>query len=199
MLCSMKSELKKLFFVNHAELELWSWNVRPFAWPKKIKDQELLLSFLKPKKGPQETLWNTFPFWHWFYSFRRCSTCKKKRSLRTTVFFAKWPKIPLGELLMMIYFWAMDQTRISTARMMSINNNLVCTVFHSLEDACAADIVTNPVTPLEEQLSWSATRANSITKQRLVCVNAVVTRLLFFQIWLNSLTTSFTVKHLLLY
>ena len=37
-------------------------------------------------------------------------------------FFAKWPKIPLEEILMMIYFWSMDQTRKSTANMMSINN-----------------------------------------------------------------------------
>ena len=48
---------------------------------------------------------------------------------------------------MMIYFWSMDQTRKSTARMMSINNNLVCTVFRSLEDACSSDIATNPFTP----------------------------------------------------
>lgn len=146
-LFSVKSEFKKLFFVKRKELELWSWKVSPFAWQKKIWDRELMISFLKPYKGPQEESWNTFPFWQWFYSFRRCSTCKKKRSLRTNSFFAKWPKIPLGELLMMIYFWSMDQTRKSTARMMSINNNLVCTVFRSLEDACSADIATNPFTP----------------------------------------------------
>ena len=31
--------------------------------------------------------------------------------------------------------------------MMSINNNLVCTVFRSLEDVCSADLATNPFTP----------------------------------------------------
>ena len=45
---------------------------------------------------------------------------------------------------MLIYFWSMDQSRKSTARMMTMNNNLVCTVFRSLEDACSADIATIP-------------------------------------------------------
>lgn len=48
---------------------------------------------------------------------------------------------------MMIYFWSMDQSRKSTARMMSANNNLVCTVFRSLEDVCSADIARNPFIP----------------------------------------------------
>ena len=48
---------------------------------------------------------------------------------------------------MMIYFWSTDQSRKSTASMMSINNNLVCTVFRSLEDVCSADIATNPFIP----------------------------------------------------
>ena len=49
--------------------------------------------------------------------------------------------------MMIIYFWSMDQTRKSMARMMSINNNLVCTVFRGLEDVCSADLTTYPFTP----------------------------------------------------
>jgi len=48
---------------------------------------------------------------------------------------------------MMIYFWSTDQSRKPTANMMSINNNLVCTVFRSLEDVCSADIATHPFIP----------------------------------------------------
>ena len=46
---------------------------------------------------------------------------------------------------MIIYFWSIDQTGKYKARMMSINSNLVCTVFLSL-DACSVDIATNPFT-----------------------------------------------------
>lgn len=48
---------------------------------------------------------------------------------------------------MLMYFWSMDQSRKSTARMMSVNNNLVCTVLRSLEDVCSADIARNPFIP----------------------------------------------------
>ena len=43
------------------------------------------------------------------------------------------------------------------------------------------------------------TRGNSITKPRLVCTYAYVTRLLLCQIWLNSLTNIFTVEDSLIY
>lgn len=81
------------------------------------------------------------------FSFRRCTTCRKRRSLRTNSFFAEYPKISMGELLLLIYFWSMDVTREKTARMMSINVNLVCRVFRRLEDVCSLDIDRNPFIP----------------------------------------------------
>ena len=49
--------------------------------------------------------------------------------------------------MILIYFWSMDEGRKQTARMLSINNNLVCQVFRSLEDACSVDVAHNPFIP----------------------------------------------------
>ena len=57
------------------------------------------------------------------------------------------PKISLGELILLIYFWSMDVSRRKTARMLSMNNNLVCKIFRSLEDVCSLDIDNNPFVP----------------------------------------------------
>lgn len=73
--------------------------------------------------------------------------CRKKRSLRTNSFFEKYPKIPLGDLILLIYFWSQDEQRRRAARMLSLNENLVCRVFRSLEDICSADIERNPFIP----------------------------------------------------
>ena len=67
--------------------------------------------------------------------------------MRTNSFFAQHAKVALGELLLMIYFWSMDQSRKQTSRMMNANNNLVCQVFRSLEDVCSTDIARNPFIP----------------------------------------------------
>ena len=53
----------------------------------------------------------------------------------------------MSELLLLIYFWSMDVTREKTARMVSVNVNLVCRVFRRLEDACSLDIERNPFIP----------------------------------------------------
>ena len=78
---------------------------------------------------------------------RRCTVCRKKRSLRTNSFFEKYPKVPLGDLILLIYFWSQDEQRRRAARMLSLNENLVCRVFRSLEDICSADIERNPFIP----------------------------------------------------
>ena len=72
---------------------------------------------------------------------------KKQRSVRTNSFFTKFPKVPLGELIMLVYLWSVDQSRKQTACMMNLNNNLVCRVFQSLEDVRSIDIGRNPIIP----------------------------------------------------
>ena len=60
------------------------------------------------------------------FSYRTCTKWKKRRSLRTNSFFAEYPTISQEELLLLIYFWLLDVTWEKTARMMSMNVNLVC-------------------------------------------------------------------------
>ena len=62
------------------------------------------------------------------------------RSLRTNSCFEKYPKIPIRELIVLVYFWSQDEQHRRAARMMSLSENLVCRVFMSLEDICSADI-----------------------------------------------------------
>ena len=59
----------------------------------------------------------------------------------------KFPKLPLGQLIMLIYFWSVDLSCKKTSRMLAIANNLVCKVFHALEDICSTDLATNPFLP----------------------------------------------------
>ena len=82
-----------------------------------------------------------------FLFFRRCSGCRKKRSLRTNSFFEHYPKVSLGNLMMLIYLWSTDLSRKQTVSMMKVSNNLVCRVFRRLEEVCSVDIGRNPVIP----------------------------------------------------
>ena len=47
--------------------------------------------------------------------------------------------------MMILYFWSIDETR--TLRMMTMNRNLVCTIFRRLEGVCSQDITNNPFIP----------------------------------------------------
>ena len=107
------------------------------------------LQFTQNGVGSSSTAHNNITLRVIAFSFvlRRCSACKKKRSLRTNSFFTKFPKVSLGELVMLVYLWSVDQSRKHTARMMDLNNNLVCRVFRSLEDVCSIDIGRNPIIP----------------------------------------------------
>ena len=72
---------------------------------------------------------------------------RKNGSIRTNSFFAKFPKIALGELTLLIYLWSIDQSRKHAACMTGMNKNLVGRVFCGLEDVCSIDIGRNPVIP----------------------------------------------------
>ena len=78
---------------------------------------------------------------------RRCKTCRKRRSLRTNSFFAEFPKTSLGDLLLIIYFWAEDDPQSRTARKLTINKNLVNQIYRRLEDICSVDIYRRPIIP----------------------------------------------------
>ena len=71
----------------------------------------------------------------------------RKGAVCGQIVFCTIPKISMGELLLLTYFWSMDMTREKTARMMSVNVNLVWRVFWRLEDVCSLDIDRNPFIP----------------------------------------------------
>ena len=80
-------------------------------------------------------------------SHRRCTTCRKRRSLRTNSFFAQYPKTSLGDLVVIMYFWAEEDTQKRTARKMGVNNNLVHKIYNRLDDICSVDIYRRPFIP----------------------------------------------------
>lgn len=79
--------------------------------------------------------------------FRRCSGCKKKRSLRTNSFFEEFPKVPLATLLFVMYNFATEDSQIRTARTLDLTPGLVSKIFRVLQDVCSRDIADRPITP----------------------------------------------------
>lgn len=81
----------------------------------------------------------------------------------------------------------MDEGRMQTARMLSINNNLVCQVFRSLEDACSADVVHNPFIPFGRTavVKCNESKFNhktkvSITSKDVHVIPTIVENVIFF-------------------
>lgn len=79
--------------------------------------------------------------------FRRCSGCRKKRSLRTNSFFEVFPKISLGKLLLSIYFYVEDDSQKSTARKLGLSKDVTSKIYRKLEDVCSVDLEHQPIIP----------------------------------------------------
>ena len=78
---------------------------------------------------------------------RRCSGCKKKRSLRTNSFFEEFPRVPLGTLLLTIYHFVSEDSQRQTARRLNLNPGLVSKIYRRLQDVCSRDLDERPFTP----------------------------------------------------
>ena len=78
---------------------------------------------------------------------RRCSGCKKKRSLRTNSFFEEFPKVVLETLLLVIHHFIADDSQRKTARTLHLDPGLVSKIFRGLQDVCSRDLVNRPVIP----------------------------------------------------
>lgn len=81
------------------------------------------------------------------YLNRRCSTCRKKRSLRTKSIFAAFPKISLGNLMLLIYFWSQDSSRKRAAIATGVSHNASTMVFRMLEELCSQYLERYPIEP----------------------------------------------------
>lgn len=82
-----------------------------------------------------------------FPSPRRCSGCKKKRSLRTNSFFEEFPRVALGTLLLSIYYFIADDSQRITARRLHVNHGLISNIFRRLQDVCSRDLADRPIIP----------------------------------------------------
>lgn len=94
---------------------------------------------------------NTLSCLHTFLAsipfFRRCATCRRKRSLRTGSFFREFPRIPLGKLVVLMYLWSHRELPSTVARMLSLTRNTVGNVYAVVRHYCGRDLEDQPVTP----------------------------------------------------
>ena len=78
---------------------------------------------------------------------RRCSGCRKKRSLRSNSFFEEFPRVSLGKLLLVTYFFITNTSQRTIARHLGLNPGLISGVCRRLQDVCSRDLHDRPVTP----------------------------------------------------
>lgn len=81
------------------------------------------------------------------FRYRRCSGCRKKRSLRSNSFFEEFPKVALGKLLLTIYFFTADDSQRRIARHLGLNPGLVSRICRRLQDVCSRDLQDRPILP----------------------------------------------------
>ena len=79
--------------------------------------------------------------------YRRCSGCRKRRSLRANSFFEEYPKVALGKLLLLIYYFAAEDSQRRTALYLSLNPSLVSSIYRRLQDVCSRDLQERPIIP----------------------------------------------------
>ena len=84
---------------------------------------------------------------HSLSSYRRCTGCSKKRSLRSNTFFAEFPKIALSKLLLAIYYFLQDDPQHRAARALDFKPPLVSKIFRRLQDVCSVDLENRPFIP----------------------------------------------------
>ena len=76
----------------------------------------------------------------YFPNNRRCSGCRKKRSLRTNSFFEEFPRVPLGTLLLAIYYFASEDSQRQAGRRLTLSPGLVSKIYRRLQDVCSRDL-----------------------------------------------------------
>lgn len=81
------------------------------------------------------------------FSFRRCPTCRRKKSLRTGSFFAEFPRFFLGKILLCIYLWSLRELRTVAAQMLSLTKNTVGNIYALLRHYCGRNIQDRPFVP----------------------------------------------------
>ena len=83
----------------------------------------------------------------YFPTNRRCSGCRKKRSLRTNSFFEEFPRVPLGTLLLAIYYFVSEDSQRQAGRRLTLSPGLVSKIYRRLQDVCSRDLDERPFVP----------------------------------------------------
>ena len=78
---------------------------------------------------------------------RHCRGCQKKRSLRTDSFFAEFPKVALGKLLLVIFYFVQDDYQKRISQSLNLTRKLVSQICRQLQDICSRDLEERPFTP----------------------------------------------------
>lgn len=78
---------------------------------------------------------------------RRCSGCQKRRSLRTDSFFAEFPKVPLGKLLLVIFYFVQDDSQKRISQSLNLTQKLVSQICRQLQDICSRALEERPFMP----------------------------------------------------
>ena len=71
---------------------------------------------------------------------------QKKRSLRTRSFFEEFPKVALGKLLLVVYFFARKDSQRKISRHLGLNAGLASNICRKLHDICSRDLEAGPFT-----------------------------------------------------
>ena len=96
--------------------------------------------------------------------FRKCSMCHRKKSLRTGSFLREFPRLPMGKLLLCIYFWSDCELRTTVAQMLNLTRNTDGNVYALLRHYCGRDIQDRPIVPFGcVFMWWNVTRVSSST------------------------------------
>ena len=70
-----------------------------------------------------------------------------KRSLRANSFFAEFPKVALGQLLRVIFYFTQDDSQRRIAQTMNMTPKLVSQICRRLQDVCSLELRQRPITP----------------------------------------------------
>ena len=87
-------------------------------------------------------LLRVFYFWN-----RRCSGCRKRRSLRTNSFFEEFPRVSLVALLRVIFYFTKDDSQRRIAETLKLSRSLVSRICRRLQDMCSVDLQQRPIIP----------------------------------------------------
>ena len=78
---------------------------------------------------------------------RRCSGCRKRRSLRANSLFQEFPKVSLSTFMKIIFYFTQDYPQKRIAQALTVNQSVVSVICHRLQGVCSVDVQNRPFIP----------------------------------------------------